>query len=178
RTKSEEVWEWSGLGLDPLLDGYAPDTRYMDDDFSSDVERGHSDFEVLGEHHTKDNRHSYFLCHDTSATFNVPGVQEFIAFQITRDHDARTYFIREVRQPLVAKARAWLITRGCPPDALARAADVEPVAADAATGRQQHTAGGKAPLPQSSSGAERTKNTAGSPPLPPSPSPGTRPRTR
>ncbi|MFD1660198.1 glycosyl hydrolase [Streptomyces caeni] len=116
------------------LDGLSP----ADDaaaEAEGDIARWDDLFGTLAEHHTPDGQHSFFVIHDGSATWGIPGAPQFIALHITRDLTARTFRIEQADQPTVPFAQLWLAGRGCPPDALQLPDDqyLEPV--DALTTR-------------------------------------------
>ena len=58
-------------------------------------------FGTLAEHHTLDGKHSFFVIHDGSATWGIPGAPQFIALHISRDLTARTVRIEQANQPTV-----------------------------------------------------------------------------
>jgi hypothetical protein len=78
------------------------------------------DLTVLAEHHTADRTLSYFIAHDASATWGVPGSPQLFAIKITRDLDQRTYTFEAASHAGLAFAQKWLIERGCPPEPIVR----------------------------------------------------------
>ncbi|MFF8990859.1 glycosyl hydrolase [Streptomyces sp. NPDC014983] len=90
-------------------------------------------FGTLAEHHTPDGKHSFFVIHDGSATWGIPGAPQFIALHISRDLTARTVRIEQANQPTVPFAQLWLAGRGCPPDAVQLPDEAHSEPADALT---------------------------------------------
>ncbi|MFJ6934635.1 hypothetical protein [Streptomyces sp. NPDC101132] len=82
------------------------------------VESESHEMSVLASHHSQDGHTSFFVLHDRTATWGIPGEPQLIALHLTRDIAARTFTADFVRLPLVAMAQSWLIKRGCPADAI------------------------------------------------------------
>ncbi|MFI8105137.1 hypothetical protein [Streptomyces sp. NPDC086023] len=74
---------------------------------------------TLAAHHTPDGSTSFFVLHDGTATWGIPGEPQLIALHLARDNTARTFTADLVRLPLPSMAQSWLIKRGCPADAIA-----------------------------------------------------------
>lgn len=74
------------------------------------------ELKVLAEHHTPAD--GYFILHDESATWGVPGSPQLRAVHLSRDLHARTFAVATQEFPLFAMAEAWLLDRGCPPGAI------------------------------------------------------------
>ncbi|MFC9502720.1 hypothetical protein [Streptomyces sp. NPDC057002] len=89
----------------------------------------------LAEHHTPDGVHSYYVLFDRTATYDHPGIPQYIAVHLKRDQTRKTFDWDHALLPLPAMAQSWLIHRGCPPDAIGLnpAADLGPPPADEMT---------------------------------------------
>ncbi|WP_129838079.1 hypothetical protein [Streptomyces sp. RFCAC02] len=111
------------------LDGYEPARGEAPGEWESQS----FDLDVLAQHHTADDAHSYFLLHDTSATWGYPGMPQIAALHLTRDPASMTFCSDFVRLPLPAMAQSWLIARGCPADAIQLGEQVGTSAADDVT---------------------------------------------
>ncbi|MFE4664558.1 hypothetical protein ACFRI7_11670 [Streptomyces sp. NPDC056716] len=96
------------------LDGYEAAVE----DADSDVTGTAVDLTSLAEHHTDDDRHSYYVLYDESATWGHPDMSHIVAVHIRRDHAVRRYRVEEERVPLAVMAQSWLIARGCPRTAI------------------------------------------------------------
>ncbi|MEU6612026.1 hypothetical protein ABZ922_44760 [Streptomyces shenzhenensis] len=72
----------------------------------------------LAEHHTADGVHSYYVLFDRAATWDHPGVPQYVAVYLRRNQEKRTFGFEQAPLPLPAMAQSWLIHRGCPPDAI------------------------------------------------------------
>ncbi|WP_253916136.1 hypothetical protein [Streptomyces sp. MNP-20] len=115
------------------LDGYEAVNDNVDERFWHHIEASSTDFAVLAAHHTPDDQHSYYVLHDQSATWGIPGEPQLVALHLTRDTTARTFAFDSARLPLAAMAQSWLIARGCPKEAIALRSDRGTPAADKAT---------------------------------------------
>ncbi|WP_329096807.1 hypothetical protein [Streptomyces sp. NBC_01439] len=100
------------------LDGLEPANPAMGESFWDAVESESHEMSVLASHHSPDGRTSFFVLHDRTATWGIPGEPQLIALHLTRDTEARTFTADFVRLPLVSMAQSWLIKRGCPTDAI------------------------------------------------------------
>lgn len=118
---------------DYRLDGYEPADAWIKAVFKEVFEEERPALAVLAEHHTPDDTVSYFLLHDTAATFGPPHTPQILALYLRRDTAALTYRFAHERLPLAAMAQSWLIRRGCPSDAVALGPDVGTQPADATT---------------------------------------------
>ncbi|MEU3553353.1 hypothetical protein [Streptomyces fragilis] len=118
---------------DYRLDGYAPADTWIKTLFRQVFEMEQHTLAVLAEHHTPDNTHSYFLLHDTAATWGPPNTPQVLALHLRRDTTASTYRFEHARLPLAAMAQSWLIQRGCPADAIMLGPDVGTDPADDTT---------------------------------------------
>ncbi|WP_327731486.1 hypothetical protein OG250_43390 [Streptomyces sp. NBC_00487] len=88
---------------------------------------------VLAEHHTNDGQHSYYVMHDGSATWGMPGDPQIVALHLKRDTTARTFRFDRAELPLPAMAQSWLIARGCPEEEILLTEELGTTPADAAT---------------------------------------------
>jgi hypothetical protein len=96
------------------------------------------DLTVLAEHHTAPHRsHSYFVAHDASVTWGVPGAPQIAAIKVARDLSLGTFTLESEYHASVPFAQAWLIERGCPPEKIALAEGDFVEAADEQTLRVQ-----------------------------------------
>ncbi|MEU1906578.1 hypothetical protein [Streptomyces hygroscopicus] len=100
-----------------LFDGFAPADE-VTAEAEGDLDVWGDSYDSLAEHHTADGKHSFFLLHDSLATWGIPGEPQLISLQIIRDLQARTFRIDQARQPTVPFAQRWLINRGCPSQAI------------------------------------------------------------
>ncbi|MFG2115560.1 hypothetical protein ACGFRB_23520 [Streptomyces sp. NPDC048718] len=75
-----------------------------------------TEFKVLGEYRTWTD--AYFVLHDESATWGIPGSPQLRAVHVSRDLRERTYQADAAELPLYAMAESWLISRGCPAGAI------------------------------------------------------------
>ncbi|MFB7270749.1 hypothetical protein [Streptomyces sp. NPDC056244] len=103
---------------DLRLDGYSAVNDRVRDHFWQAVEVQQDMLTPLAVHHTADNHHSFYLLHDRSATWSIPGVPQLVALHLQRDPDTRTFRFDRAELPLPAMAQSWLIARGCPPDGI------------------------------------------------------------
>jgi hypothetical protein len=118
---------------DYRLDGYAPADAWIKGVFQQVFEAERHTLAVLAEHHTPDNAHSYYLLHDTAATWGPPHTSQVLALHLRRDTASSTYRFAHEWLPLAAMAQSWLIQRGCPPDAIALGPDAGTRPADDTT---------------------------------------------
>ncbi|MCC9707114.1 glycosyl hydrolase [Streptomyces sp. MNU76] len=116
------------------LDGLTPADE-SSAEAEGDIELWDDLFSALAEHHTPDGKQSFFVIHDGSATWGIPGAPQLIALHVTRDLTARTFRIEQADHPTVPFAQLWLAGRGCPPDALQLPEDQHVEPADALTVR-------------------------------------------
>ncbi|MGH4028727.1 hypothetical protein ACQB60_07305 [Actinomycetota bacterium Odt1-20B] len=116
------------------IDGYEPANERIEDDFYL-VTSSDTMFVPLADHHSTDGRHSYLVCYDASAIWDLPGTAEYVAFHITRDIAQRTFTFDYARHPVAALAQNWLIHEGCPPEAIELTDPNGPRPADALTTR-------------------------------------------
>jgi hypothetical protein len=88
---------------------------------------------VLAEHHALDGEHSYFMLHNESITWGIPGDPQLIVLHLKRDPAARTFSFDHATLPLPTMAQSWLIARGCPPGAIRLPRGMATTPADDAT---------------------------------------------
>ncbi|MFF0551088.1 hypothetical protein ACFYUL_19225 [Streptomyces sp. NPDC004311] len=100
------------------LDGLQPANPAIGESFRSALEINSDMMTVLASHHGPDGRTSFFVLHDGTATWGIPGEPQLIALHLVRDTAPRTFTADFVRLPLVSMAQSWLIKRGCPPEAI------------------------------------------------------------
>lgn len=115
------------------LDGYDAVNDRVAEQFSWCIDIGATDLTVLAEHHTDDQRHSYYVLHDGAVTWGIPGEPQLVTLHLQRDVQARTFRFQHEQLPLVPMAQSWLIARGCPKDAIGLRPDMGTDAADEAT---------------------------------------------
>ncbi|MCZ0990357.1 hypothetical protein [Streptomyces diastatochromogenes] len=87
----------------------------------------------LAEHHSADNTRSFYVLFDRTATWDHPGVPQYVALYLQRDHQRRTFRFEQAPLPLPSMAQSWLIHRGCPPESIALDPERGTVPADEAT---------------------------------------------
>ncbi|MFF4867232.1 hypothetical protein ACFY3J_37360 [Streptomyces sp. NPDC001231] len=87
----------------------------------------------LAEHHSADDVHSFYVLHDSSATYDHPGVPQYVTLHLQRDQEKRTFRFEQAQLPLPAMAQSWLIHRGCPPGAIALDTELGTAPADETT---------------------------------------------
>lgn len=100
------------------LDGYQAATKTVDDRFWQHIMIRELDFYTLAQHHTVDGQHGYFVLHDQSAQWGIPGEAQIVALHLQRDVQARVFRFQHLVLPLVPMAQSWLIARGCPEEAI------------------------------------------------------------
>ncbi|MEU7148714.1 hypothetical protein AB0B15_11845 [Streptomyces sp. NPDC045456] len=103
--------------LDLRLDGYDADEQTADT-FWLQIEIQADMLVPYAEHHTADGAHSFYVLYDRSATFDHPGVPQYVALHLKRDHDQRSFGFEHAELPLPAMAQSWVVHRGCPADAI------------------------------------------------------------
>ncbi|MFB8440443.1 hypothetical protein ACFC7A_15500 [Streptomyces niveus] len=127
----EEPW-WGRPAFDLRLDGYDADPGRTEA-FFHHIGLHQQDFVPLAEHHTPDGVHSFFVLHDASATWGIPGEPQYVGLHLHRDVEKRTFDFEQATLPLPSMVQSWLIRRGCPPEAIGLNPDLGPPAADDAT---------------------------------------------
>ncbi|MFI0742985.1 hypothetical protein ACH4PU_33680 [Streptomyces sp. NPDC021100] len=100
------------------LDGYEGENPDVEEHFWEHVAAEQDSFTLLAQHHTDDARHSFYVLHDGSATWGIPGEPQIAAVHVRRDPDARVFSFEHAALPLPAMAQSWLIARGCPKEAI------------------------------------------------------------
>lgn len=97
------------------------------------VEINDQDLLPLAEHHSPSGADSFYVLHDGSATWGIPGEPQIVALHIQRDLAAKTFRFEHAPLPLPSMAQSWLIHRSCPPDKIGLNPDLGPPPADEAT---------------------------------------------
>ncbi|MFI1890246.1 hypothetical protein [Streptomyces jumonjinensis] len=97
--------------VDFRLEGYKAASEQIEEAFVHHI--AVLDFTALAEHHTPDGRHSYYVLHDDTATWGIPGAPQIVALHIQREPEERAYRFQYATVPLLAMAQSWLIARGC-----------------------------------------------------------------
>ncbi|MFF0201901.1 hypothetical protein [Streptomyces sp. NPDC005017] len=96
------------------LDGYEAVNDRVAEQFWQHITINDTSLTVLAEHHTTDGEHSYYVLHDGSVTWGIPGEPQIVALHLKRDTIARTFRFDRTPLPLPAMAQSWLIARSCP----------------------------------------------------------------
>ncbi|MDT0382307.1 hypothetical protein RM572_26465 [Streptomyces sp. DSM 42041] len=104
--------------LDLRLDGFEAADHHTEVAFWHAVGYEQDAHNVLAEHHTPDGSSSYYVAHNSAVTWGIPGDPQIAALQVKRDLKAKTFTFEHVMLPLPAMAQSWLISRGCPRDAI------------------------------------------------------------
>ncbi|MET9294357.1 hypothetical protein [Streptomyces sp. NPDC003077] len=115
------------------LDDYQAADDRVDEQFSQHIAGDQDMLTVLAEHHTSDDRHSFYVLHNQSVTWDTPGKPQMVALHLQRDVAARTFRFDHAELPLPAMAQSWLIARGCPEDKTLLSRDTGTAPADDAT---------------------------------------------
>ncbi|WP_019359468.1 hypothetical protein [Streptomyces sp. AA1529] len=122
-------------GPDYQIDGFVPASALVEEDFHAATLSADMHTE-LASHHTKGN--TFLLLYDSAAVWDVPGTAEYVGMRVQRDLFEGTFAFEHVRQPTVPITQNWLISRGCPPDAIEVSAVPGPSPADGLTSRLEH----------------------------------------
>ncbi|WP_329309220.1 hypothetical protein [Streptomyces microflavus] len=122
-------------GYEPAfrLEGYQPASVLIAAEFGDRIAIRETDMNTLAQHHTPDGRQSFFILHDTSAMYGLPGEPQLVALHLTRDVEARTFTFASERLPLYVLAQSWLVQRHCPASAVSRPDDIGTDPADQMT---------------------------------------------
>ncbi|ALO96717.1 hypothetical protein SHL15_5653 [Streptomyces hygroscopicus subsp. limoneus] len=115
------------------LDGYDAVNDRVAEQFWQHIDIESTELTVLAEHHTDDQRHSYYVLHNRAVTWGIPGEPQLVALHLQRDVKTRTFRFRHERLPLPAMAQSWLIARGCPKEGIGLRPGMGTDAADEAT---------------------------------------------
>ncbi|WP_258528063.1 hypothetical protein [Streptomyces sp. NBRC 110611] len=118
--------------LDVRLDGFEADEKTADAFFYA-IGVIEDQLVPLAEHHTADGVHSFYVLHDSTATYDHSGVSQFAALYLQRDMEERTFRFEHAILPLPAMAQSWLIHRGCPLEAIGLTEGLGPAPADEVT---------------------------------------------
>lgn len=100
--------------MDFRLDGYEPANDHVEKHFWQHIEINQDMLTALAEHHTDDGQHSYYVLHDGSVTWGIPGEPQLVALHLHRDTQERNFRFQHDVLPLPSMAQSWLIARGCP----------------------------------------------------------------
>ncbi len=121
----------------PELELHLDDFEAVDDQsgqsFLHAVEINQDQLLPLAEHHSPCGANSFYVLHDGSATWGIPGEPQIVALHLQRDLTAKTFSFDLETLPLPSMAQSWLIHRGCPPDAIDLNPELGPPPADEAT---------------------------------------------
>ncbi|WP_019546668.1 hypothetical protein [Streptomyces sulphureus] len=118
-------------GPDYRLDGFAPVSDLVEDDFSA-ATLSDDMYTELAAHHTEGT--TFLLLYDRAAIWADPGTAEYVGMRIQRDLVEGTFTLEQARQPTVPITQNWLIARGCPPESIVLE-QTGPRPADALTSR-------------------------------------------
>jgi len=120
-----------------------PDLDFRVDGLDGDEQTSQAFFQLIGvnedmldplaEYHSTDDARSFYLLYDRAATYDHPGVPQYVALYLQRDHQKRTFRFEQAPLPLPSMAQSWLIHRGCPPESIALDPDRGTTPADEAT---------------------------------------------
>ncbi|MYU06123.1 hypothetical protein GTY81_20030 [Streptomyces sp. SID8366] len=121
----------NGREVDFKLDGFSADEK-VSRAFLHEVGYDQDYLVPLAEHHTADG-HSYYVLHDESATYDHPGTPQIVALHLRRDRATRTFGFEKKSFPLPAMAQSWVISRGCPREAIGLNPELGTAPADEAT---------------------------------------------
>ncbi|WP_043267109.1 hypothetical protein [Streptomyces sp. CT34] len=100
------------------LDGFEAVNDLVAARFWQHIDIDSTELTALAEHHTDDQRHSYYVLHNGAVTWGIPGEPQLVALHLQRDVDARTFRFQHEELPLPAMAQSWLIARGCPKESI------------------------------------------------------------
>ncbi|MGW5868286.1 hypothetical protein ACWFRJ_39775 [Streptomyces sp. NPDC055239] len=119
--------------LDLRLDGFDPADYQTEHAFLHAIELNQDMLLPLAEHHSPSGGTSFYVLHDGSATYGIPGEPQIVALHLQRDPAEGTFRFEHAPLPLASMAQSWLIHRGCPPEAIDLNPDLGPPPADEAT---------------------------------------------
>ncbi|WP_326809295.1 hypothetical protein OHB04_39025 [Streptomyces sp. NBC_01775] len=119
-------------GPDYRIDGLEPASDLVEEDFHT-ATLSDDMYTELASHHTKGN--TFLLLYDSTAVWGVPGTAEYVGMRVQRDLFEGTFAFEHIRQPTVPITQNWLISRGCPPDAIELGAAPGPRPTDGLTSR-------------------------------------------
>ncbi|MFJ2739644.1 hypothetical protein ACIO3O_08245 [Streptomyces sp. NPDC087440] len=104
--------------FDLRLDGFDAADARTEEAFGHAIGSSLGELTPLAQHHSEDGTHSYYVLHDGSVTWGIPGSPQLVALHLQRDLQARTYSFLHAVMPLPVMAQSWLVRRGCPQDAI------------------------------------------------------------
>ncbi|MDX2821047.1 hypothetical protein PV416_08075 [Streptomyces ipomoeae] len=119
--------------VDFRLDGFEAADERTKEAFWHAIEIDEYSLAPLAEHHTPDGSHSFYVLHNRSVTWGIPGEPQLVALHLRRDVVKRTFGFEHAELPLPAMAQSWLIHRGCPREAIALFPDSVTAPADETT---------------------------------------------
>ncbi len=106
-----------GSGPDYRLEGFQPADPASGDEFDV-LTLSDDTFTSLAWHHDRDGVASYWIFHDCSATWGLPGAAELVALCVVRDPATRTFRFSYSSEPILPLAQRFLISCGAPSRAL------------------------------------------------------------
>ncbi|MFF3372068.1 hypothetical protein ACFYXF_03820 [Streptomyces sp. NPDC002680] len=98
------------------LAGYRAVNDSVDEQFWQHIGTDENHLTTLAAHHSSDGRYSYFVLHNGSVTWGIPGDPQLIALRLKRDTATKTFRFDHATLPLPTMAQSWLVARGCPED--------------------------------------------------------------
>ncbi|MGW5017081.1 hypothetical protein [Streptomyces cacaoi] len=119
-------------GPDYRIEGFEPACDRVEDDVHA-ARLSEDMYSQLAAHHTQGN--TFLLLYDGAAVWDAPGTAEYVGVHVQRDLFEGTFTFEHTRQPTVPITQNWLISRGCPPEAIEPDAALGPRPADALTSR-------------------------------------------
>ncbi|GAA3796649.1 hypothetical protein ACFS5L_02340 [Streptomyces phyllanthi] len=122
-----------GYDVNFRIDGYRAADSTVEEAFWIHIALDEDCLHPLAEHHDPDGGHSYFLLHNSAATWGHPGDPQLVPLHLIRDIDSRTFRFEAVELPLPSMAQSWLIARGCPKGAISLPPGMGSTSADALT---------------------------------------------
>ncbi|MCZ4102372.1 hypothetical protein [Streptomyces sp. H39-C1] len=118
--------------LELRLDDFEAADEQAEEAFLHAIELNQDVLVPLAEYHSPSGE-SFYVLHDGSATWGIPGAPQIVALHLQRDLSEQTFRFEHAALPLPSMAQSWLIHRGCPPDAIDLTPGLGPQPADEAT---------------------------------------------
>ncbi|MEU6192355.1 hypothetical protein [Streptomyces sp. NPDC047061] len=115
------------------LDGYRALNDDVDDQYWQHIGIEEDQLTVLAEHHTSDDRNSFYILHNGAVTWGIPGDPQLVALHLKRDTIARIFQFDHAAFALPAMAQSWLIAHGCPEEQILLADGMGSTPADQVT---------------------------------------------
>lgn len=119
--------------LDLRVDDFEPADHQVEKAFLYAISLNQDVLTPLAEYHSPGGGNSFYVLHDGSATWGIPGEPQIVALHLQRDLLNKAFRFEHAPLPLPSMAQSWLIDRGCPPDAIDLNPDLGPPPADEAT---------------------------------------------